>query len=211
MLNRSISAVVAGLLLVAGNAAATLVDFSSSAFSGASGAESFTTTIEGVGVTVLEARPVGAELTQTSDGLGVDSPNWNLLDDASQLGVPERIIVTFDNAQFIEEVYVAQLFRESGWLGTINETGWFSIDGGDQVEFHASGDANGQLSIAVGAEATSITFGAKLAGGSHDYSLSGLNLRTISAAVTAIPEPISTALLGIGGIVVGAAVRRRII
>ena len=110
----------------------------------------------------------------------------------------------------IEQIYVSQLFRESGWLGTINESGWYSIDGGNKVYFEASGAPSGLLTIAVGQSATSLEFGAKLAGLSHDYSLSKLNVRTLDGSVTAIPEPISMAMLGIGGLVIGAAVRRRV-
>jgi hypothetical protein len=202
-------AVLLTATLISGKASAALIDFTSSAFAGATGLESFETTIDGVGVTLLEAKPAGAALKQTSEGLGVDSPWYVIGEDPGEIGVPERIIVTFDDAQFIDEIYVSQLFRESGWMGTINETGWYSIDGGDKVWFEAAADASGLLSIAVGKEGSSLEFGAKLAGGSHDYSLSALNVRTLDGSVTAIPEPFSAAMLGIGGILVGAAVRRR--
>jgi hypothetical protein len=202
------SAVLASLTLAAGHAGATVIDFTGSAFSGATGRETFSASIDGIGVTVLEARPVGAELYQTSEGLGVDSP-WGI-EDPGEIGLPEQIVVSFDDPQFIEEIYVAQLFRESGWLGTVNESGWYSLDGGAKTYFEASGAASGLLTIAVGSSAETISFGAKLAGLSHDYSLSGLNVRTLGAGVAAIPEPISIYLLGIGGIVIGAAVRRKI-
>ena len=194
--------------LVSGKAGATLIDFSSSAFAAATGQESFSTTVQGVGVTLLDAKPVGAQLDQTSDGLGVDSP-WGL-EDPTQIGVPERLVVSFDSKQFIDQIYVAQLFRESGWMGTINESGWYSIDGGPKTYFQASGDPSGLLTVAVGQSAKSIEFGAKLVGGSHDYSLAGLNVRTLDGSVTAIPEPFSAAMLGVGGLVIGAAVRRRV-
>jgi hypothetical protein len=207
--NRSLAGFAIALAtLVSGKAGATLIDFSSSAFAAATGQESFSTTIQGVGVTLLDAKPVGAKLDQTSEGLGVDSP-WGL-EDPNEIGVPERLIVSFDNKQFIDQIYVAQLFRESGWMGTINESGWYSIDGGAKTYFEASGAADGLLTVAVGKSAQSIEFGAKLVGGSHDYSLAGLNVRTLDGSVTAIPEPFSAAMLGVGGIVIGAAVRRRI-
>jgi hypothetical protein len=208
MRNRSFAVAFAAAALAAGSARAALIDFTSSAFAAASGQASFSTTVDGVGVTLLEAKPVGAELNQSSDGLGVDSP-WGV-EDPGEIGIPERIVVTFDSKQFIDQVYVSQLFRESGWMGTINETGWYSIDGGDKVYFQASGDPSGLLAIAVGQAGTSIEFGAKLAGGSHDYSLAQLSVRTFEGAVTAIPEPVSLAMLGAGGLLVGAALRRRV-
>jgi hypothetical protein len=201
-------AALAVVLAMAAGASATTIDFTSREFAGVTGLESYTTRIEGIGVTILEARPDGAELYQTGEGLGVDSP-WRLIDDPGEIGVPESLVIRFDDAQFIQDVYVAQLFRESGWMGRINETGWYSLDGGPKTYFEASGAADGLLRIAVGQSATTLEFGAKRAGGSHDYSVAQINVRTLGGSVTAVPEPISMSLLGIGGIVVGAAVRRR--
>jgi hypothetical protein len=209
--SRWVAGLAAGIVLaLAGTASATLIDFTGSAFAGANGLASYSTTIDGVGVTLVEATPEGSKLTQSASGLGIDGPNWNIIDSTSQIDVPEQLVVTFDQAQFVQEIYVSELYRESGWLGKINETGWYRIDGGDAVWFQASGDASGDLAIAVGKTATSITFGAKLVGGTHDYALAGINVVGLSPAVTAIPEPLSMGLLAIGGIVVGAAVRRRV-
>jgi len=198
----------AASLLIAGSASATMIDFTSAAFAAAHGQSQFSTDVGGVGVTVLEAQPIGAELYLTSDGIGVDSP-WGLAD-PGEINVPEELVISFDQAQFINEVYVTQLFQERGWLGTVNESGWYSIDGGDKIYFEAAGDPNGLLTLAVGQEATSISFGAKLAGLTHDFSVQGMNVGGLDAGVLAIPEPLSSVLFAIGAMITGAAVRRRL-
>ena len=120
---------------------------------------------------------------------------------------PELTRLTDEDLALVE----SQVGQHHSRLVALGEVGlpWYSLDGAARVYFEATGDPEGLLTVVVGQDAKSITFGTKLAGISHDFSVSALNVGRPLGGVTAIPEPGSAILFAIGGMVVSAAVRRR--
>jgi hypothetical protein len=176
------------------------IDFRSAAFAGADQATSFTTSVDGVGVT-LTPEPERARLYwDSTDGIGV---RWDYETDEIE-GV-ERLVVSFSTPIHVSEVVLTDLFLENEYL----ETGWYQIDGGDVVGFEAEADqllgkTNGVKLLQINELVSAIRFGAPGRVGAENHEFSVAQMR-FSAPV---PEPSSGLLFGVGAWVLGWSLRR---
>lgn len=185
----------ASVLLSAGSASAAVVDFTdSSVWGGATGAQSASTTIDGIGVTA-SAQPAaqGATLTQSDQGLGVnlgDGSSWT----AQQIEGAEVLTIGFDEAVTIDEVYVTSLY-EWGVFGIVwqDESGSFyynDIYGNAQGGSFNADTWTGDQAVAVDSAATqSISFVAQGDWSnwqSNEFSIAGLSFTAANTAT--VPE-----------------------
>jgi hypothetical protein len=195
-------AIGAALGLAPLGANAATIDFRSSAFSGADTAPSFSATAGGV-TTTLTPEPGGARLYwDSTDGIGV---RWNY--ETDEIEGTERLAIQFSTPIRVTQIMLTDLFNEHGYL----ERGWYQLDGGAQTWFSADPGqlldlTNGVKLLATDQTVSSIRFGApgRTEGQHHEFSVARL---TYSAA--AVPEPASSLLTGVGGLIVGWALRRR--
>ena len=201
------STLAAVAYLAAGPASAALIDFTSDAFAAAGGRESYTTSVDGLTVTI-DASPWGATLTHGDSGLGIDG--FTRFDDPTVIDSIERLAISFDSAQLIEEVHV-DLLSESG------EVGYYRLDDGVLRRFDATAAIDGALVLEIGELSERIeligfswqVFGHPEAAPS-DFTVAGLRTAGgVRPGTRPIPEPGSLAMFGLGGILVGIAVRRR--
>jgi len=194
-MNRLVSVVV-GVMGMAFVASAAPVYFTDDAFSGVSGQSSFTS--EEYGIT-LTASPEGAELTRSSDGIGVDYSRLNdwfgglikIPDDLPyEIDYPEVLTISFDKDVNLESVYISNLFTDGFVLW--REKGLYELSTGEIGEFITE-NQNGELTLSINKTVSSISFTAKegsFLGMLHDFSVSGVSY-------TSVPEPAMLSLLGV--------------
>jgi hypothetical protein len=195
-------AIAAALGLAPLSSSAGTIDFRSGSFSGADQATSFTSSAGGV-TTTLTPEPTGAKLYwDSTDGIGV---RWSY--ETDEIEGAERLAIQFSAPLRVTGIMLTDLFYENGYL----ETGWYQPSGGAQTWFSADpgqvlGSTNGVKLLALDQVVSSIRFGAPglFQGQNHEFSVARLTY-----ASTAVPEPASGLLAGIGGLIIGWAVRRR--
>lgn len=200
--------------LLAANAFPAYIDFTSSQFAPADGQVSFSTTVNGLGVT-LTASPSGAVLfwdgvaaDDGADGFGITNDNLTSTPtvgyEADEIDGREQLLVHFSQSIFVESVNLTDLFRETRDGYTYNEYGYYSIDNGATwTKVTADNSAlawpttNGEKIVAINGNVQNILFKApgKIDMGTyvqdHEFSVAGVNYR-------AVPEPATLALFGIG-------------
>jgi hypothetical protein len=196
-------AIAAGLGLLPVTGAAGTIDFRSATFSGADNAATFSASAGGV-TTTLTPDPREAKLYwDSTDGIGV---RWSY--ETDEIEAIEKLTVSFSTPIRVQEIMLTDLFYEDGYL----ETGWYELDGGAANWFSADlsqipGSTNGVKLLSLDQTVSSIRFGApgRFDGENHEFSVARIRF----GAAAPIPEPASGALLGLGGMLVGLAVRRR--
>jgi hypothetical protein len=177
------------------------IDFRSSAFAGADQATSFSSSAGGL-ATTLTPEPDGAKLYwDATDGIGV---RWDY--EVDEIEGVERLAIRFSSPVQVTGILLTDLFNENGYL----ETGWYQLDGGAQIGFSADpgqllGITNGEKQLTLDGIASEIRFGAPgyVQGQNHEFSVARVTY------ASPVPEPASALLTGIGGLVVGWAIRRR--
>jgi hypothetical protein len=192
-------AAVLGLVPASGHAGT--IDFRSGAFAGADHATSFSASAGGL-TTTLTPEPDGAQLYwDSTDGIGV---RWDY--EMDEIEGSERLAVHFSSPVQITGILLTDLFNESGYL----ETGWYQLDGGAQTWFTADpgqllGITNGEKLLDVDGITSGIRFGAPgyVQGQNHEFSVARLTY------ANPVPEPASALLTGVGGLIIGWAIRRR--
>lgn len=208
---RSSKYAVLGFLAVVGSAStafATEIDFTASNFGAAHGQSSFSyTASDGVTLT-LTAAPNTARLSHDgTDGFGIRTGWTDLQPD--EIDNNEVLTITFSQSVLLSDVFVTDLFNESGYL----ETGSYSLNGGAAVGFTAlptqRSGSNGALTLQLDTWVTSLTlttppnFLGGLIGPSHDYSVSGLAYTTApvvaSGPAATAPPPSTNAVPELGG------------
>jgi len=198
------------VLALSSPAAADVINFGAAPWNAADGQTSFTSD----GVTV-SAGPCGAlgltwpcSLGWSTSGFGVDSgnlDNWLGLDD--EISYAELLTVTFSPGTTINGFQVRNLFRNEFF--SQDEIGAYRINNGSWVNFTgtAPGGSGGVLDVVLnGVAATTLQFGIRNNELLSDFSVASLNVGL--ANVSAVPEPSTMALVGIG-LAAGYLRRRR--
>jgi hypothetical protein len=183
---------------------AVLIDLRSPAYAPADGANSFSSTVDGVTLTFLPLPTPEARLYwDSTDGFGVRYDY-----EVDEIEGRETLSVLFSEAVYLEEIRVTDLFYENGYL----ERGSYELDdSGSLVQFTALASqgpgTNGERTLLVGAWTSSIDFRAagRVFGQNHEFSVAGLRIRD---RVEPTPEPASVLLFAVGGAVAASAVRR---
>lgn len=197
------SIAVIAVLLAAGTATASTVDFRTAAFSGAMNQPTYGAGIDGNTIT-LTALPTGARLWwDSTDGLGVRYSYEN-----DEIEGIEQLRIGFATPVHLSSVLLTDLFNENGYL----ERGSYQLNGtGAWMSFQALPDqipgTNGELTLLIDSSVpvSSITFRAPgwlpLLNQRHEFSVAAIE-------TTAVPIPGAFWLLG-AGLVGLAEVRRR--
>ena len=189
------------LLLLAGAAAASTIDFTDAAFSGANYQASFSAPVDGYTVT-LRAAPTGARLYWDSDdGLGIRYSY-----EKDEIEGPERLRILFSTPVYLSSVLLTDVFNEG-----YRERGFYRLNGtGDWIRFKADPSqgpgTNGELELLFDPNTviSSIVFRAPgwlpLLNQGHEFSVAAIE-------ASAVPIPAAAWLLGTG--LVGLVVVRR--
>lgn len=209
-------------LSAASAAHAIEIDFTSIA-GNPNGASSWSTTVDGVTVSVIPG-PKGTKLYWDSeDGFGVNGGGVGY--EVDEIDGNERLYVTFTDASgkpvevHIESFGVTDLFNEaknSGW-GNYDEVGYYATQSGSYTMFTAGtvadhSNVNGTGTVAVGADSWLLLLKApgktNYGKEDHEFSLGG-----ISFEVASVPELGATgavaAMFLLGGLGLVATGRRR--
>ena len=188
------------MLLLAGTAVATTVDFRDATFSGGLNQPSFSANVDGYTITAT-AMPTGARLWwDNTDGLGVQYRYEN-----DEIESVERLRIGFSTPVHLSSVLVTDLFNE-GYL----ERGSYQLNGtGNWIDFSAlpsqtPSNSNGELTLQLDPSLliNSITFRSPgqilFPNQRHEFSVAA-----IEAIATPIPAAfwlLSTGLIGLVGI-----------
>jgi hypothetical protein len=193
------------VLLFAGTASASTVDFRDAAtFGGALNQSSFTASVDGNAIT-LAATPAGARLWwDSTDGLGVQ-----YLFESDEIQGVERLRISFSAPVRLSGMLITDLFNENGYL----ERGFYQLNGsGSWVEFTALSSqtpgTNGELTVPIDSSilVTSIAFKAP---GLVLYPLQDHEFSVAAIDATPVPIPAAVWLLGSGMVALFGLRRRR--
>jgi hypothetical protein len=195
------------VLIFAGTAAASTVDFRDSAtFGGALNQSSYSASVDGNTIT-LTAMPTGARLWwDSTDGLGV-----RYLFESDEIQGVERLKISFAAPVQLESVLITDLFNEDGYL----ERGYYQLNGSDSwIQFTAlasqTSGTNGELTVPIDPSVlvSSILFRSPglvlFPLQSHEFSVAAI----VTDPPTSVPIPAAVWLLG-SGLVGLVALRRR--
>jgi hypothetical protein len=190
---------------VAANSFGAYIDFKSTAFSGSNGQVSYSTNVNGVGVTVA-ASPSGSVIYWDNvDGLGVKNDNLSRTPtngtEIDEIDGAERLSIAFNQSLYVQSISLTDLFRESTSSGSLyNEIGYYKVNGGSWVAFSANSSAvvgtNGEKVLTVNANVTNLLFMAApntTNGQNNEFSVAGITYQ----AATPVPEPSTLALFGL--------------
>jgi hypothetical protein len=193
---------------IASSSSAATIDFADQAvFGDGHGAQSFTWTLSDVGMAELSAAPPPGTLhfdfttaSGPGTGVGVDcvaTSSWGgcreWIDDPGEIDSHEVLTL-----RFLDEPVAIESFTVAG----LSHFEWGVATGESFVRVFM-GDGTGLMDVDLGANATWISFHARLW---SDYSLVSLDY---SGATSPMPEANSALLFVIGGVLVGGAVTRR--
>jgi hypothetical protein len=212
--SRSLALGVLVLLASVRPAHAATIDFSKSLWNPGNNSSSVTRQ----GVTVAATDPVGALLSWTSDGFGVDSGFLdNILGTDDEVNGVEILSITLPAATTLAGFTVSNLYYESLLglgIAAYQEIGYYKLGGGAWQAFTApkSNTLNTDGLLYIGITPTlvsTIAFGYKpdfdiLDSVRNDFSVQSLNVVANSVAT---PEPASLVLFGAG--LAAVAIRAR--
>lgn len=180
------------LALTATSATATMIDFSSPAWSGASGNSSHT-----VGGVTASAN-YGKLSHDSSHGLGINDRDW-FTGTGDEVDNREKLSIDLGAYSFIEKIVIHNLYADECGFGCWDERGEYRLDGGAWQTFTGTMSGSpGMLAIMVGAAAQTIHFRA------DRYLKDDFSVKAVKT-----PEPGTLALLGLGLAGIGAVRRRR--
>jgi hypothetical protein len=173
------------VLLLASPASAAVIDFGDSAFEAAEGLSTYSTTVDGVGVTISAAPSPYALIEHTSAGLGIDYRDSGSAE--QQIEGVEVLTLQFDTLVDITQLTVTNLYD---WGMIQVEVGTYTLDG-QSTTFEAQNQA-GTLTVPVdAAPATTITFRAQGGWswfGDNGFTLESITFETPGGSVAAAPE-----------------------
>ena len=207
MKKRLLVGLVSGLFLLClgGMAQATLIDFTSTDWSGINGKTNHTQMVDGISVNVKligNSNPLGSKLTWNGSStespgplppLAGDGDGIGMGDDELQFG--ERIQVSFLPDVLVNTIYLLDLFS--------GEKAKYRLDGESWTNnIEGIGGNWGLLEITTGSTDYDswVRFGTQNNQGSWDYAVAGMD-------VAPVPEPSTFILLGAG--IAGLAFYRR--
>lgn len=178
--------------LVTAGVSAEYIDFTSTAFSDAYGDGSYSfTAADGTTVTLTAGGSGSALYWDTEDGFGVMGSSGYEKD---EIDSREYLTLNFSQSTYLDDVFVTDLFKESGYL----EIGYYTLDNGSTTKFLADATqvtgTNGEKTLDLNQYVKSITFSApgKLFLQNHEFSIGGI---TIGARVPELdPGPAGSAL-----------------
>jgi hypothetical protein len=177
--------IIALVLLAASPAYAATIDFGDDAFAAAEGSGSYSTSVDGVGVTITAAPIDTATIEHSSDGIGVDY--YDLGSAEQQIEGSEVLTVEFDELVEVTELSVTNLYD---WGIIQVEVGSYTIDG-DTTEFTGT-SSDGTLTVPVdGVQTTSISFRASgdwFSLTDNGFTLESITFSSLSNEVGEVPE-----------------------
>jgi hypothetical protein len=183
--------ILAAIFLLTATAAASPINFrDGSVFGGALNQTSFSTTVDGLGLTFTPFPPGATLWWDDQDGFGVQFDY-----EQDEIEGDELLELNFSMEVYVAEIHIADLFNEWGY----REFGAYRLD--DQPvwnpffadEDQLIGTTNGELTLLVGEWADTITFWAPGIIGcqNHDFTVAGVD-------VDPVPIPGAVWLLGSG-------------
>jgi len=189
------------------------IDFRSGVFAAADGAHSFTTTIDGITLTLEAFADNGASDAtlwwDSTDGIGVRG----LEDD--EVDPSERLVLSFASTIGLSHIFLSDLFATETFGGnTYSESGYYTLDGGPAVSFSAidllatdGNKSNGEQTLVLDkiTPVGQIVFSAMNTPAGQNYSLLGFT----DPPLPQLPEPGTLSLIAFGSMGLWWTRRRR--
>ena len=221
-LMKTLMAVCLSVAGYASASAATIFDFTGTPYENAEGLSSYSTLLDGIGITLSTGSTDGLTFNDgTAPGGPITFEGTNLALDGDGIGIgnndevngPEVLTITFDQDVNVSAISFLDIFRNSPTAGEQADINFFA-DGGASLGglsvFAPNPDLTGGYAEAIGLGyngVRSLTIVAPTGPGINDGGNNDVALAALS--VSAVPEPATWLMMIMGFGLVGVASRRR--